>query len=78
MKRTFEYINGRLVEVSAGVALAVGSAASQATSLIDYSSVVTTATAEVTAAIAAGVVFFGLIRGAKAGMAFIKSMLSGR
>ena len=52
--------------------------ASAASTLVDYGSVVTTATAEVTGAIAAGVTFFGLIRGAKAGMAFIKSMLAGR
>jgi len=82
LQARFDSINAAFTSKTgkASVALTgiVATGMASAVTSVDYAAIVATATAEVTGAIAAGLAFFGLIRGAKAGMAFIKSMLSGR
>lgn len=61
-----------LVGLAAGLTLA--EAISWATTQVDYTALVTSATTEVTGAVAAGATLFGLVFGISAGLRALKKM----
>ena len=65
----------RYMQVASGAFLAVLASLAAAVSIVDYSSIMTSVTAELTAGVGAAAIGIGVLWGARIGTRFVKGLL---